>query len=219
VTIGTIMKRSILLNVGLAMLLALAGTVGCKRQPKAPTPIPSRGVGDTGAPDTFGVVRPGDADQARVIPPAPPVTPLDQDVGIDPSLRPSLDGGGPLPDLSFMRPNSEFFAAYTIYFDFDRSAIRPSERSKLEAVGQHLLANPRHAVRVEGHCDERGTEGYNLALGERRALSAREYLVNMGVPGSRVDTISYGESRPADPRSNEEAWARNRRGEFILLTE
>jgi peptidoglycan-associated lipoprotein len=86
-------------------------------------------------------------------------------------------------------------------------------------VGRHLLANPRHAVRVEGHADERGTEGYNLALGERRALSIREYLVNLGVPGTRVDTISYGESNPADPRSNEEAWRRNRRGEFVLLTE
>jgi peptidoglycan-associated lipoprotein len=211
------MKRSLFFNLGLAMLLALAGTVGCKRQPKAPTPIPSRGVGDTGAPDPYGVAQPRGDDQARVIPPAPLVVPVDQTA--PDRAGTTLDGGGPLPDLSFMRSDAEFFAQYTVYFDFDRSAVRASERSKVEAVGQHLMANPRHAVRVEGHCDERGTEGYNLALGERRALAVREYLVNLGVPGNRVATVSYGESRPADPRSNEEAWSRNRRGEFILLTE
>jgi len=213
------MKRSLFFNLGLAMLLALAGTVGCKRQPKAPTPIPSRGVGDTGATDPYGMARPRGDDQARVIPPALPVMPLDQPATDSVPPTPGLDGGGPLPDLSFMRSDAGFFAQYTVYFDFDRSAVKSSERSKVEAVGQHLMANPRHAVRVEGHADERGTEGYNLSLGERRALAVREYLVNLGVPGSRVATVTYGESRPADPRSTEEAWARNRRGEFILLTE
>jgi peptidoglycan-associated lipoprotein len=158
---------------------------------------------------------------ARVIPPGPVVTPVDREFEQDPDTTAvgGPVGGGPLPDLSHMRSNMEFFAANTVHFEFDRSTIRPSESSKIEAVGQHLMANPRHAVRVEGHADERGTEGYNLALGERRALSIREYLVNLGVPGTRVDTISYGESNPVDPRSNEEAWRRNRRGEFILLTE
>jgi len=214
------MKRSLLFNVSLAMLLVLAGSVGCKRQPKSPTPIPSRGAGETGDPGMFPLAGPQDV-PARVIPPAPLVTPVDEDFEVDPDTMEveSPAGGGPLVDLSHMRSNAEFFAANTVYFDFDRSTVKPSESSKIEAVGQHLMANPRHAVRVEGHCDERGTEGYNLALGERRALSIREYLVNLGVPSTRIDTISYGESDPVDPSSNEEAWRRNRRGEFVLLTE
>jgi peptidoglycan-associated lipoprotein len=114
--------------------------------------------------------------------------------------------------------NRDLFAANTVYFDFDRSTIKASERSKVEAVSKHLLANPTHGVKIEGHCDERGTEGYNLSLGERRALAIREYLVNLGVPADKVTTISFGEARPAETGHDESAWRKNRRGEFILLT-
>ena len=118
-------------------------------------------------------------------------------------------------------PNADIFKQDTVYFDFDSSAIKASEHAKISRVADYLKANnkPRTAVRVEGHCDERGTEEYNRALGERRAVAVREELMRAGIDASRVETISYGEDRPADPGHNEAAWRLNRRGAFILLTE
>lgn len=110
------------------------------------------------------------------------------------------------------------FAADTVYFDFDSAAIKSSESDKISAVASYLASNPGKAVKVEGHCDERGTEEYNRSLGERRALAIREELVRLGVSADRVDTISYGKDRPVDPGHNEAAWAKNRRGVFILLS-
>ena len=108
-------------------------------------------------------------------------------------------------------------ARATVYFDYDKSAIKGSEQAKLEDVANYLKGNPQAAVRVEGNCDERGTEEYNRALGERRALSAREYLVSLGIEASRVDTLTKGEDNPADPGHNEQAWKKNRRDEFVVL--
>ena len=103
-----------------------------------------------------------------------------------------------------------------IYFDFDSAALSPLAQATLKRKAAWLMENGGVMVTVEGHCDERGTNEYNLALGERRAQSARAYLVDLGVSASRLSTISYGEERPLDPRSNEEAWAKNRRGQFQL---
>jgi peptidoglycan-associated lipoprotein len=105
-----------------------------------------------------------------------------------------------------------------VYFDFDKSAIRTGEQGKLDEVANYLRANPSHAVRIEGNCDERGTEEYNRSLGERRALAGREYLVRLGIDPTRVDTITYGEDRPAVVGHNEAAWSKNRRDEFVVLT-
>jgi len=201
------MKRSLLLNLLIAAALVLGGTVGCKRKPKSPTPIPSRS-GQVGSEGQYGPERP---DLVPVVEPA-------EVEGTE------VNGGGgsqddrPLPPLGDWRSEAEYFAAYTVYFDFDRSTIKAGESSKIEEVGRDLMSNPSRGVRIEGHCDERGTEGYNLALGERRALAIREYLLNMGVSVDRVDTVSYGESRPAAIGNTEEAYGRNRRGEFLLLT-
>ncbi len=106
----------------------------------------------------------------------------------------------------------------TIFFEFDKSAIQSSEQSKLAAVADYLRSNPTVAVRVEGNCDERGTSGYNLSLGERRALAGREYLIKLGIDGARIDNITWGETHPADPGHNAAAWAKNRRDDFIILT-
>jgi peptidoglycan-associated lipoprotein len=84
-------------------------------------------------------------------------------------------------------------------------------------VANYLKSNGGQAVLVEGHCDERGTPEYNRALGERRALSVRESLISLGVPGEGIHTVSFGEDRPADPGHNDAAWAKNRRAEFVLL--
>ena len=104
-----------------------------------------------------------------------------------------------------------------VYFDFDKSDIRPDMRAILDAKARFLQGFPSIRVQVEGHCDERGTVEYNIALGHRRSQSSRDYLVSLGVNPSRVDTVSYGEERPADSRSNEAGWAKNRRAKFNVI--
>ena len=103
------------------------------------------------------------------------------------------------------------------FFDFDKSDLKPEGRVTLRKWAVWLRVNPDVALTVEGHCDERGTREYNLALGERRANAVKEYLISQGVGADRIRTISYGEERPADPRSNEEAWAQNRRSVGVLM--
>ena len=103
-----------------------------------------------------------------------------------------------------------------IYFDYDKSAIRPDAREILKANAEIFTKNSSAKIIVEGHCDERGTAEYNMALGERRAQEAKQYLVNLGIDASRIETISYGKERPLDNRSIDEAWAQNRRAQFLL---
>jgi peptidoglycan-associated lipoprotein len=114
--------------------------------------------------------------------------------------------------------NEEIFKANTVHFSFDSSSLAAKEKPNVQAVASYLKAHPADAVEVEGHCDERGTAEYNRALGDRRALSVREELIRLGVAPNRVDTISYGFDRLLDTARNEAAYAKNRRGEFVLLT-
>jgi peptidoglycan-associated lipoprotein len=123
----------------------------------------------------------------------------------------------PREEFENMLVDTNAFAGETVYFDFDRAAVRPGEASKVETVAAQLKEKSENKLLIDGHCDERGTEEYNRALGERRALSLREYLVNLGVSPDRIRTRSWGEDRPADPAHDEAAWTKNRRGEFILL--
>ena len=103
-----------------------------------------------------------------------------------------------------------------VFFAFDSSELSSESRTTLEKQAFWLRKYPQSTVTVEGHCDERGTREYNLALGERRAAAARDYLVSLGVDPSRVATISYGKERPAVTGSTEEAWAQNRRGVTVI---
>lgn len=103
-----------------------------------------------------------------------------------------------------------------IYFDFDKSTLTPAAQDNLLRKAEWLRENPSATVTIEGHCDERGTNEYNLALGDRRAESAKAFLIDLGIDRSRLATISYGEERPVDPRHNEEAWAKNRRDHFVV---
>ena len=105
-----------------------------------------------------------------------------------------------------------------IHFDFDKYYIRPDAAEILKKKAQWLKEHPEVHLLIEGHCDERGTEEYNLALGERRANSAKEFLVSLGIDPKRISIISYGEERPVDPRSCEEAWAKNRRDHFVIIS-
>lgn len=104
-----------------------------------------------------------------------------------------------------------------IHFDFDKYDIREDAKPTLKAIADYLTKNNNHKVLIEGHCDERGTNEYNLALGDKRAKAAKDYLISLGVPSNRIDTISYGEEKPLCKEKNEECWAKNRRDHFIIV--
>lgn len=104
-----------------------------------------------------------------------------------------------------------------VYFDFDRSNIRDDQAQRLEANAAFLKENPGITVRVEGNCDERGTNEYNMALGDRRAMSAKKYLMNLGVSSTQLDTISFGEEKPLGFGQNELSWSQNRRDDFVVV--
>jgi len=107
--------------------------------------------------------------------------------------------------------------ATMIHFDYDKAIIRGGDAAVLDQKVAILQANPGLRIRISGHCDERGSDEYNLALGNRRATAAKQYLVSHGIDGGRVETVSYGEERPMDPGHNEDAWSKNRRDEFEIL--
>jgi len=113
-----------------------------------------------------------------------------------------------------INPNTGQALGRIVYFDYDKAVLRPEALALLELHAGFLRNNPDRRVVVEGHCDERGTREYNMALGERRAEAVRTFLVSSGVRRSQVDVVSYGEERPVDPGHTEAAWAQNRRGEL-----
>ncbi|HEY1170419.1 MAG TPA: peptidoglycan-associated lipoprotein Pal [Verrucomicrobiae bacterium] len=202
-----------------AVLMAslVMGGVGCKRKPKPVTQIGSNGIAGN-PPGTGSSTQSGPIlDSGRPINNPNLVTkttPFE-------NLPPVGDGVNKDPlaqfDIGNFDPDPSFFKANTVYFDYDRATVRAAERVRIDEVAAYLKGKPTYMVQIEGHCDERGTEEYNRSLGERRALAVREYLINSGVEAQRVHTISYGEDRPAEIGSSEGAWAKNRRGEFILL--
>ncbi len=104
-----------------------------------------------------------------------------------------------------------------IYFDFDKANIRDDQRPRVEENALYLKNNPAIFIRIEGNCDERGTEVYNMALGERRALSAKKYLVNLGISAKRIRTLSFGEEQPLLHGHDELSWAQNRRDDFVII--
>ena len=183
------MKTTKLIHLlAFALAITLAAT-GCKHKPVGVTPIPPGPGGMVGEPG------PGNT------------------LG-------GPTGGGPtasLMEFEGMAMDRDALAAHTIHFAYDSAAIRHSERSSLQAVATALKADSNTKLLIEGNCDERGTEEYNRALGERRALAAREALAKQGVDPSRIRTISYGKDKPVDSGHDEAAWAKNRRDDFVLL--
>jgi len=107
----------------------------------------------------------------------------------------------------------------SVHFDFDRYDLQPEALRTLDANAARMRENGSLRVRIEGHCDERGTVEYNLALGEKRARATRDYLVSAGIPAQRLSIISFGKERPSDPGHNENAWAANRRAEFLFVAQ
>ncbi len=195
------MKRNQFVNllvIGLALTIAASG---CRKKPVNPTPLPGARAGNVREAPPGGVITPG-----------PTVTP-GEGVGSTPGGIPMAAAGaheGWIEDAASLKSE-------TVYFDFDSSVIKTGEKPKISAVADYLKANLAKAVRVEGNCDERGTEEYNRALGERRALALREVLMELGVDGSRIPTESFGKDKPIALGHDESAWRLNRRGDFVVL--
>lgn len=128
-----------------------------------------------------------------------------------------MDGSIPMGDRFFGGTEERNLFA-SVYFAYDSSMVPASERAKVELVADYLRQNSQAAVIIEGHCDERGSREYNLALGERRALAVRSYLTGLGITPERIQTKSYGKEMPAVFGSGEEVWSQNRRAEFVIYT-
>jgi peptidoglycan-associated lipoprotein len=125
------------------------------------------------------------------------------------------EGGlGTRPDLNALEERGQFAS---VYFDYDSAQVKDSERAKVEAVAAGLKKSTAGGVIVEGHCDERGSAEYNLALGERRAMAVRAYLQSLGVDAARLQTKSFGKEKPVALGHDEESWGKNRRAEFVLF--
>jgi peptidoglycan-associated lipoprotein len=189
----------------LVLALALSvGVLGCKTNPYGVTKLPDNGGGKSHGTTDLG---PGSGNTA------------DNNAGSGPS---SVDTSGGTPASTTSHTgwpeDRETLAPDTVHFEYDSTVIKSADKAKVSAVAEYLKSNAANAVRVEGHCDERGTDEYNRALGERRAGAIREQLVQMGVDPNRIDTISFGRDKPVDTGHSEAAHAKNRRGEFVVLT-
>jgi len=146
----------------------------------------------------------------------PPPTAEAQPPRVAPPPPPPAPAPTPLPGPSISQQAFQEFQNQDIYFDFDKYDLRTDARTTLDRKASFLNQNSSVRVQVEGHCDERGTNEYNMALGERRANAAKQYLTTAGISAGRLSTISYGEERPLDPGHTEAAWARNRRAHFVV---
>jgi peptidoglycan-associated lipoprotein len=160
---------------------------------------------------------------ARPIPPPPPptaVAPTKPPAPAEPVAEPVLVPPAPIAEdkisMASLDEINRDSPLRPVFFDYDRSDISAEAQQILDANAEVLKRYPTWVITIEGHCDERGTAEYNLALGERRAVSARTYLVSLGIPGDRIRTVSYGKEFPFDPAHDEQAWAQNRRGHFVV---
>ncbi len=214
------MKVSKISILAMACLAIAIASTGCKHRPKDITVIkgqpvtPPADVNPTTTSTQTG-------DNTRTTLQVPPTNPIG-DAGSTKTepITPNPDGGfntAGWEDLGDYLANREMFAQNTVYFEFDRHEVKSGERRKIDEVAVYLKGDTKVKILVEGHCDERGTEEYNRSLGERRALSVREYLINSGIAQDRIHTISFGEDKPAVPGQNDAAWSKNRRGVFVLL--
>jgi len=136
----------------------------------------------------------------------------------DATARVSVTAPPPPPPVAHVPSMQELFdqGVKDAYFDYDKADIRADTRDNLQATGQFLRTNAQVKVILEGHCDERGSTEYNLALGDRRATAAKQFLVSLGITADRVETVSYGKEKPFCSASTEECYAQNRRGHFVM---
>jgi peptidoglycan-associated lipoprotein len=184
-------------------ILSISMLSACRKKPEAaptPEPAPMPTVDSTAIRDSLERLR-----QQRE-------AELARQRAYDDSVRRANEAASASADQTALRNT----ITAVIHFDFDRSELRDDARAALDAKIPVLLANPDVNIRVAGHADERGSTEYNLALGQRRAATAKRYLSERGVPESRIETVSFGEERPVVDGHDESAWAENRRDEFEI---
>ena len=191
------LRRATALLLPLVVMIAFAAGCGGKKRPPAVT----TDAGRTSAP-----ARPS---------PTPPAWP-DVPVDAGPDVQPMSDDAARAEDFSVNDASGEGGPLADVYFEYDQARLSDEARAVLEKHALWLQNHRSARAAIEGHCDERGTTDYNLALGEQRARATRDYLVSLGVAGDRLTTVSYGKERPLDPASHEAAWSKNRRAHFLV---
>jgi peptidoglycan-associated lipoprotein len=190
-------KRNVqLLSVLVAVVLFVAGAACAKKPPTVARPMPPP------------------ADSTNAIPPEPPVPPRPVDEPIPVPPEPDTIRSGDLKDdLDTLNRSG---VLKPVFFELDSSDVGSDGQKSLQENADVMRKNPQWQVTIEGHCDERGTAEYNLALGERRAIAARTYLVSLGIPAERVRVVSYGKEFPFEQGHDEAAWSKNRRAHFVI---
>jgi peptidoglycan-associated lipoprotein len=185
-------------SVGVLLVLVSLAAAGCaRRQPPVAAPVPPPAVATPPAVTTPPPPPPQRVEESLPVPPEPP-------------LSEDAIGNRSLDDLNRDSPFRP------VFFALDASDLDDRGRAVAQANADLLKKYGTWVVTVEGHCDERGTPEYNLALGERRAVAVKTYLVSLGIAPDRIRTVSYGKEFPFDPGHNEEAWAKNRRAHFVI---
>ncbi len=182
-------------TLGIALLTLTLFSMGCRPKPTPTTP------------DEVAVVNTPAPAPERVQP--PPAPPTDTDVAESPWWQ-----NKSLVELNDEAARRGFYRE--VYFEFDKADLTDDSRQRLAANARFLKENAKLQATIEGHCDERGTFDYNIALGDRRANTAKDYVSSLGVDGSRQKTISYGEEKPVCTGTDESCWGKNRRAVFIL---
>jgi peptidoglycan-associated lipoprotein len=205
--------------IAVALMAFSLSVVGCRKDLQKPTTLMGRGPGKGLTGDERG----------SMIGTGQPVNPGGGNFATDSStpVRPNVPGAnetgipqapGDWDNPSKWTPDRDAFKDSTVYFDFDKANVKPSEVEKLKEVARRMKTYHGKALKIEGHCDERGTEEYNRSLGDKRAQSIREFLASEGFDANYMPTTTFGEDKPADPGHNEAAYAKNRRGELVLLS-
>lgn len=180
-------------SIALAAALAACAS-GCSSKAKQKTTVPQAAAAET----------PAEPPKGEVTPP-PAAEPFPQEAVEKAQVtEPTIDE---LNRQGVLR---------TVYFAYNSDELDDARRALLQANAQWIAAHPKYTIEIGGHCDERGSIGYNVALGDRRAAAVKSYLVGLGASAARLVSVSYGEERPADPGHDESAWAKNRRAEFVI---
>ena len=200
---------SVSLRICLVSSFVFIMAVGCVKKPPPPPPMAE-------APEVEPIREPPKMFVPPDIDDEIEVEPIGPEKGFEPSYPVVPDY--PKVETKATRPATfeRIPELKTVYFDFDKYNIKPEFRDTLNENASWLMNHPKALLRIQGHCDERGTFDYNTALGERRANSIRNYLVSLGINSTRIETISYGEERPTCAQRNESCWSRNRRAEFLV---
>lgn len=209
--------RKVLVTLMCSVLFA-GGCASKEMAKKAEEPVASSATATAPKTETPAIVESAPANPTPAAPSASGTVPKAEAPSVQPEtpsreaqVRPESQGQGEKKAALLQEELQK------IYFEFDSSALSQTSREVLGKTADYLLRNSSVKVRIEGNCDERGSDEYNLALGERRAKAAQEYLVTLGVAADRIGTISYGLEKPADSGHTEEAWAKNRRDEFVVI--